>query len=169
MATDFIFQILPESEIVRQSMELNSYGLRVADICCNNGGNTVLLKKLLEKGAIDPNVKSSVHGQTHRSLLEVAVTNKSSMNLEAAAALIEFGADIKQRSPAHLIKFKREGTVVDLIKANNDGKLPENIADAVRKSLTKKLGLSPPDSSSVTKQKADKAKQEETKMEGTNL
>jgi hypothetical protein len=83
--------------------------------------------------------------------LEVAVTNKSSMNSETAAALIEFGADIKQRSPAHLIKFKREGTVVDLIKANNDGKLPENIADAVRKSLTKKLGL--PSPSSVTEQK----------------
>jgi hypothetical protein len=109
------------------------------------------LRKLLEKGVIDPNVKSSVHGQTHRSLLEVAVTNKSSMNSETAAALIEFGADIKQRSPAHLIKFKREGTVVDLIKANNDGKLPENIADAVRKSLTKKLGL--PSPSSVTEQK----------------
>jgi len=164
MATDFIFQILPESEIVRQSTELNSYGLGVAEMCCRNGGNIALLKKLLEKGVIDPNVKSSVHGQTHRSLLEVAVTNKSSMNLEAAAALIEFGADIKQPSPAHLIKFKREGKVADLIKANNDGKVPEIIADAVRKSLTKKLGLSSPDSSSVTNQKGDKA-QEEKELE----
>lgn len=62
------------------------------------------------------------------------------MNLELAALLVRYGANLKENSKLFCSKTNKEGTISDLIKSNSgNNEIPQVIKEALREFLTNEL------------------------------